>query len=205
MNIDLKLNKLSAQIRNRIGKDIKRILEIQATARDVSRDLEETGKIPSHASGQELEVVKEIGQLKQPESKNVDHHHPAGDEREHSDSEELTRKKKREKGNKDPSRQSELKQPRRAATLPVEMANHLNSGLNSLKKAEGDEILVELRRKTAAAGRRSIPRSRSSSPTSYSHHGSYFPLSMPNYYGTYGYGYGYGAPIVVGTSQESSS
>ena len=97
MNIDLKLGKLSEQIRNRNGEDIKRILEI--TARE-ARDLEETERI-------QLEVVKKISTQEHLKQLEIDH--LAEDEREH-----LEEVKKRK------DRRSELERLR-AAARAVEM------------------------------------------------------------------------------------
>ena len=137
MNIDLKLGKLSEQIRYRNGEDIKHILEI--TARE-ARDQEEAERIHE----EERKVVKKISILEHLRLNQLEIDHHAEDEPEQS--EEL---KKREKGK---HRQSELERLR-AAARAVEMANRL-------KKAEEDEI-VELRRKIAA-GRRTMPQAQPS-------------------------------------------
>ena len=137
MNIDLKLGKLSEQIRYRNGEDIKRILEI--TARE-ARDQEEAERIHE----EELKVVKKISKLEHLRQNQLEIDHQAEDEPEQS--EEL---KKREK---DKHRQSELERLR-AAVRAVEMANRS-------KKEEEDEM-VELRRKIAA-GRRIMPQAQPS-------------------------------------------
>jgi hypothetical protein len=136
MNIDLKLGKLSEQIRYRNGQDIKRVLQITAHE---ARELEETESIQE----QELKVVKKISTLEHLNQLEIDHQTEDG--REHS--EEL---KKRAKGK---DRQSDLERLR-AAARAVQMANRL-------KKAEEEEM-AELRRIIAAGGRNSMPQAQPS-------------------------------------------
>jgi hypothetical protein len=116
MNIDLKLGKLSEQMRYRNGEDLRGYVYSRET-----RDLEETERIHER----ELKVVKKIST---PEHLEIDHQ--AEDEREHS--EELKRREK------DKDRQSELERLR-AAARAMELANRL-------KREEEEEMVELRRR-----------------------------------------------------------
>ena len=132
MNIDLKLGRLSEQIRYRNGEDIERALEISARE---ARHLEEKESIQE----QELKVVKKISTLEH--LSEFETSHQTEDEQEHY--EEL---KKRGKGK---DRQSELERLR-AAARAVEAANRL-------KKLEAEEKeMAELRRRIEAGRRNNM-------------------------------------------------